>query len=377
MEDLGRMTGGMLELLRKALRGRRVLVTGHTGFKGSWLTIWLASLGAEVSGLALPPEPGPSFFTDAKLDGLCRSILGDVRHLGTIEEVVRGARPEVVFHLAAQPLVRRSYQEPVFTLETNVMGTANVLEAIRRAAQPCAVVVVTSDKCYENREWTFAYRENDQLGGHDVYSASKAATELVVQTYRRSFFPPARLTEHRVALASARAGNVIGGGDWAQDRIVPDAIRALSAGQSITLRNPRAVRPWQHVLEPLSGYLLLAARLLDEADAGRGRFCEAWNFGPLPDSAQSVEAIVRLLVEAWGSGSWSAVAQPHAPHEAGLLRLAIDKATAILGWSPRWGLREAVQATATWYREHQAAPGAEALRALTERQIEDYCDEKA
>ena len=367
------MKSSLGEGLQRAFRGRRVLVTGHTGFKGGWLTIWLSSLGAEVTGLALPPEPGPGFFADAAVGEVCRSILGDVREPEQVRRTVEECRPEVVLHLAAQSLVRRSYDEPVNTFATNVMGTANVLEAVRVASRPCAVVVVTSDKCYENREWTYAYRESDPMGGHDPYSASKGAAELVAQSFRRSFFPPGRLSEHGVAVASARAGNVIGGGDWAQDRIVPDAIRALSAGGPISVRNPRAVRPWQHVLDPLSGYLVLAARLLDAHDASREQLCDAWNFGPLPESAQPVEAMVRLLVEAWGSGSWTATPQSQAPHEAGLLRLAIDKAVSVLGWTPRWELRKAVEATANWYREHQCRPGAGALRALTERQIADYC----
>jgi CDP-glucose 4,6-dehydratase len=359
--------------LKDAFRGRRVLVTGHTGFKGGWLTIWLSSLGAEVTGLALPPEPGPGIFTDAAVGETCRSILGDVREPEQVRRAVEQCRPEVVFHLAAQALVRRSYEEPLGTFATNVMGTAHLLEAMRTAGRPCAVVVVTSDKCYENREWSYAYRENDPMGGHDPYSASKGAAELVTQSFRRSFFSPGSLERHGVALATARAGNVIGGGDWAQDRIVPDAIRALSAGSPVPVRNPRAIRPWQHVLEPLSGYLVLAAGLLGADGPARERLCDAWNFGPLPESAQPVEAMVRLLVEAWGSGSWVVTPQSQAPHEAGLLRLAIDKAVVALGWAPRWELRKAVEATASWYREHQRRPGAAELRALTERQIADYC----
>jgi CDP-glucose 4,6-dehydratase len=371
------MMDALPEALRRALQGRRVLVTGHTGFKGGWLTIWLASLGADVTGLALPPEPGPGIFVDAGLEGACRSVLGDVRDIEVVRGIIREVEPDVIFHLAAQPLVRRSYDEPVLTLETNVMGTANLLEAVRGAGRPCVVVAVTSDKCYENREWIHAYRENDQLGGHDIYSGSKAAAELVIQAYRRSFFSPARLAEHGVALASVRAGNVIGGGDWAQDRIIPDAIRALSAGTPIPVRNPRAVRPWQHVLEPLSGYLLLASRLLDQDDGTRAQLCDAWNFGPAPESAQPVEAVVGLMIEAWGGGSWTAGPQGQGPHEAGLLRLAIDKVAALLGWSPRWELRKAVQATATWYKEHRSGSGPSDLRALSERQIAEYCAQRA
>jgi len=366
------MSDVLEQALHRAFHGRRVLVTGHTGFKGGWLTVWLASLGADVTGFALPPVPGPSLFVDAGLNQVCRSVVGDIRNPALVAKVLEDSRADVVFHLAAQPLVRRSYEEPVLTLETNVMGTAHLLEAIRRTRRPCVVVVVTSDKCYENREWSYAYRENDAVGGHDLYSASKAATELVVQSYRRSFFDPERLREHGVALASARAGNVIGGGDWAQDRIVPDAIRALSAGRPVPVRNPRAVRPWQHVLEPLCGYMFLASRLLEEGDPDRSRLCEAWNFGPSHECAKSVEAVVSLLIEAWGDGTWTSASQPGAPHEAGLLRLAIDKAMGRLGWSPRWDLRQAVQATALWYREHRRGIAPGKLRSFTEQQITAY-----
>jgi CDP-glucose 4,6-dehydratase len=355
--------------LRASYRGRRVLLTGHTGFKGGWLAVLLAELGAETVGFALPPDTSPSLFDDARVAGVCRSVEGDVRDLAALRAVVREARPEVVLHLAAQPLVRASYERPIETWETNVLGTANVLEALRLERQRCAVVVVTTDKCYENREWAFGYREVDPVGGHDPYSASKAAAELVVDSYRRSFFPPAALAAHGVALASARAGNVIGGGDWARDRIVPDAVRALSAGESVLVRNPRSIRPWQHVLEPLGGYLVLGARLL----AGDAGACEAWNFGPRPEATVPVAELVGEMVEAWGSGAWHTAPQQGAPHEAGVLRLAIEKAYARLGWAPRWSVREAIRHTVSWYALRARGAGADALRAEMVAQFRDYC----
>ena len=355
--------------LRSAFAGKRVLITGHTGFKGGWLTAWLASLEAEITGLGLEPNTDPSLFKDAGVSDICRHIVGDIRDLALLRRVVREARPEVIFHLAAQPLVRLSYEEPITTLETNVMGTANLLEAVRLERQRCAVVVVTSDKCYENRGWAYGYRENDAMGGHDPYSASKGAAELVVHSWRRSFFPPEKLADHGVALASARAGNVIGGGDWAKDRIVPDAVRALAAGKPVPVRNPSSVRPWQHVLEPLGGYLLLGARLLGgEAPS----YCEAWNFGPAPESTRPVSDVVRTLVECWGLGSWVATPEMGAPNEARLLRLSIEKTFAHLGWSPRWGLREAVARTVEWYRARENGARGSVLRDFSLQQIEEY-----
>ena len=358
-------------LLAAAYAGKRILVTGHTGFKGGWLAVWLKSLGAEVTGLALAPSTEPSLFEDAGVAEGCRHLLGDIRDPGVVHAAVRESRPDAIFHLAAQSLVRLSYDEPVETVATNVMGTAHVLEAVRLERRPCAAVIVTSDKCYENREWDLAYRESDPMGGHDLYSTSKGAAELVTQAYRRSFFPAAKLAAHGVAVASARAGNVIGGGDWAKDRIVPDAIRALTAGTPIPVRNPRSVRPWQHVLEPLGGYLLLGAGLLGQLGDAQA-YCDAWNFGPLTRDAQPVAALVGELVAAWGEGSWVDAHQPDAPHEAGLLRLAIDRASARLGWSPRWDLRTTARHTAAWYRARQRGAGPAALRALMLEQIAAY-----
>jgi CDP-glucose 4,6-dehydratase len=357
--------------LREAFAGKRVLLTGHTGFKGAWLTLWLERLGAQVTGLALAPQPD-SLFARAELASSCQHHEVDVRRFEAVKSLVEAARPDVVLHLAAQALVRRSYAEPLFTIETNINGTAHVLEAVRQRRHRCAVVVVSSDKCYENREWVYGYREDDAMGGHDPYSMSKGATELVASSWRRSYFPPGKLKEHGVAVASARAGNVIGGGDWAADRIVPDCIRALMKGQPIGVRNPHAVRPWQHVLEPLGGYLLLAARLLGVGTTAPQDFCEPWNFGPEAGAAQPVSALATTLVKAWGSGAWVDQSDPTAHHEASLLRLSIDKAHAKLGWRPRWGFEETVQRTVAWYREQVDGASAARLRALTLEQIADY-----
>jgi CDP-glucose 4,6-dehydratase len=361
--------------LQAAYAGKRVLVTGHTGFKGSWLALWLSRLGARVTGLALAPETTPSAFDLLDVAAHCvRHQLGDIRDPSVLSQAVRDARPDFVFHLAAQALVRRSYAEPIATLETNIMGTAHLLEALREAERPATVVVVTTDKCYENREWVWGYREQDALGGHDPYSASKAGAEIVVSTYRRSFFPPAHLGQHGVALASARAGNVIGGGDWSQDRIVPDAIRALGEGRPIPVRNPASIRPWQHVLEPLGGYLLLGARMATGDVAARAALCDAWNFGPAPEAARPVRDLVDLLIASWGEGRWEDRSDPSAPHEGAVLRLAIDKAVAHLGWRPRWDFRETIARTAAWYRAFLRGGGAAAreLVALSSQQIAAY-----
>jgi len=339
--------------LGRVYRGKRVLVTGHTGFKGSWLCLWLQRLGAEVTGYALPPPTSPSLFVQAEIEKGLNHIEGDVRDGAALEAVLGAARPDFVFHLAAQPLVLDSYQVPARTFAVNVTGTVNLMEAIRKNGARPAVVMVTTDKVYLNREWTHAYRETDPLGGHDPYSASKAAMEIAVASWRDSFFPPDRLADHGVRMASARAGNVIGGGDWSGNRLVPDLIRALAGNAPVELRNPGSTRPWQHVLEPLGGYLLLGARLAGDDGA---RFCEAWNFGPQSTDTRTVGELAETLLEHWGRPGWRDVSDAGAPHEAGLLRLAIDKAVAELGWHPVWNFAASVRRTATWYRAVENDP---------------------
>lgn len=368
------MTAPLADQLR-ALAGQRVLVTGHTGFKGSWLSFWLRRLGAEVHGLALAPDVTPNAFTalDVPRD-VTRSQFGDIRNAAFVDAVVKACQPQVVFHLAAQALVRESYRAPVDTIETNVTGTAHLLESIRRSGSRPAVIVVTSDKCYENREWAYGYRESDSLGGHDVYSMSKAATELVVSSFRRSFFPASAITEHGVRLATVRAGNVIGGGDWSVDRIVPDAMRSLAQQEPIRVRNPVAVRPWQHVLEPLSGYLCLAARLLTDPLNRQEELCSAWNFGPIATEARPVRELVDAILVAWGAGKWVDTSDPQSPHEAKVLRLAIDKAVTTLGWSPRWAWDETIRQTVSWYKAFYRPTSVEAMRELTQKQIQEYSD---
>ena len=343
--------------------GRRVLVTGHTGFKGAWLTLWLRLLGARVAGLALAPDSRPSLFEAAEVGTACeRSVLADIRDPAAVDAVFQAFRPEIVLHLAAQSLVRRSYARPVDTYGTNVMGTVHVLDAARRQPEVGAVLIVTSDKCYENREWPWGYRESDRLGGRDPYASSKACTELVTAAYRASFFDGAG----RAAVASARAGNVIGGGDWSEDRLVPDLIRAFAAGQPALIRHPDAVRPWQHVLEPLAGYLLLAERLAGSDSAG----AEAWNFGPEDADARPVSALADALAQHWGAGAtWRRDPAVH-PHEAAVLRLDSTKARQRLGWRPRLPLDRAIDWTAAWYRACHAEP--QAARRITEAQIRDY-----
>ncbi len=351
-----------------ALRGKRVFLTGHTGFKGSWLCLWLSRLGAKVHGYALPPPTEPSNYALSKVrDTLSGETLGDIRDRQRMREVLAAFKPEVVFHLAAQPLVRDSYAVPFETFEVNVMGTAGLLEALRELKRPCAVVCITSDKCYENREQLRGYREGDPVGGHDPYSASKGAAEILIASYRRSFFDPDRLGEHGLQLASARAGNVIGGGDWARDRIVTDMVAALSAGRPAPVRNPRAIRPWQHVLEPLSGYLTLASAMQAKPAP---KWCEAWNFGPPAGAGLPVGKLADAFVKAWGTGGWVDRSAPGQPHEAAILRLNIQKARRELGWSPRWNCREMVKRTAQWYRG-VLCEGADARKAC-EADIESY-----
>jgi CDP-glucose 4,6-dehydratase len=338
-----------------------VLVTGHTGFKGAWLSLWLARLGARVVGYALAPPTQPSLFDSAHLVNLVQHVEGDVRDRARLNAVLAEHQPEIVFHLAAQPLVRLSYQFPVETYETNVMGTANLLEAVRQTASVRACVVVTSDKCYENQEWPYAYRENDAMGGFDPYSSSKGCQELVVSAFRNSFF------QGGAAIASARAGNVIGGGDWAADRIVPDAVRAWYADKPLVLRNPQAIRPWQHVLEPLSGYMWLGARLFDAPAS----FAEAWNFGPAATSNVTVSALIERLHAGWGGGHWELDGKTAHPHEAHFLKLDATKAANALGWYPVWDLEATARVTAEWYAGYRAGDRFDARQA-TLAQIERY-----
>lgn len=350
-------------LLKEAFRGRRVLVTGDTGFKGSWLCLWLHEMGAHVVGFALPPERQNDHFNLLGLERLIEHITGDIRDEKFLHKVINDFQPEVLFHLAAQPLVRYSYQEPKLTFDTNVAGSVNVLEAVRRCGSLKAVVYVTSDKCYHNNEWIWGYRENDPLGGHDPYSASKAAAELVFSAYQNSYFN----ARPNFGAATVRAGNVIGGGDWASDRLVPDAIRALEAGNRIHLRNPHSTRPWQHVLEPLSGYLLTAARLLSEPK----RFAGPWNFGPDAQSIRTVGDLVRMVIAEWGSGEVQIFLEAGAPHEARLLHLNCDKAHQLMQWQPKWDAKRAVAETVRWYRG--VFEGRSAFE-LSRRQILEYME---
>jgi CDP-glucose 4,6-dehydratase len=348
------------------LDGRSVLVTGHTGFKGSWLSLWLYSLGARVSGYALEPSTDPNHFAAADIASvLTADIRGDIRDLTALQAAVHSSAPDVIFHLAAQPIVQRSLVAPRDTFDINVLGTATLLDTVREASRPCAVVVVTSDKCYRNEGSPWGFREIDPLGGHDPYSASKAACELVVDAYRASFFSAGSISTHGVRLASARAGNVIGGGDWGADRIVPDAVRALSSGDDLILRNPGATRPWQHVLEPLSGYLTLAACMLDpDADPA---LADAWNFGPLTTEEATVAELATAVVESWGSGRWVAAGHASANIEAKTLRIAIEKAVSELGWRPRWDFAETVRRTVSWYHEFYASDSS----SLQQRSLSD------
>lgn len=352
---------------RQSLRsfaGKRVFITGHTGFKGSWLAFLLGELGAEVMGYALEPEPGPSHFHMLGLERSMRHVVGDVRDAALLASTLHSFQPEYVLHLAAQALVKRSYDDPLTTFGTNVQGTVNVLDAVRRCDSVRSLVCITSDKCYENVEWVWGYRETDRLGGHDPYSASKAAAEIAYSAYARSYFAK----RSTLGTASTRAGNVVGGGDWALDRIVPDCIRAIEAGMPVRLRNPRATRPWQHVLEPLSGYLLLAALLYEHP----GGFGGSWNFGPSTQKVRTVEEVANIIVGQLGRGRVEIVESPANPHEAGLLQLNCDKAHQLLGWYPRWDVDKTLAATAQWYG---AVLRGESAEQMTRKQIHDYFPE--
>ena len=350
---------------RKFWQNKRVFITGHTGFKGSWLCLWLHSLGARVYGYALQPPTEPSLFNLCALDKIIDSTIADVRDQESLHEAMVVAQPELVIHMAAQPLVRDSYKIPVETYEINVMGTVNLFETVRTCPSVHAVINVTTDKCYENREWVWGYREDEALGGYDPYSNSKACSELVTAAYRSSYFNPKEHAAHRVSIATARAGNVIGGGDWATDRLIPDCVRALLKAEPVLIRNPDAIRPWQHVLEPLSGYLILARKLIQEGP----RYSGAWNFGPGDEEARPVEWLVKQLCSHWGDTASFVVDKGVHPHEAHFLKLDCSKAKAELGWKPRWSLDMAIESIVAWTKDYEKSR--EGKKACLQ-QIEEY-----
>lgn len=348
--------------------GKRVFLTGHTGFKGSWMSLWLASMGAKVCGYALPPNTQPNLFEVAEVAAVLEeNHFADICDREQLTAAMVAFRPDIVIHMAAQALVRYSYAEPVETYATNVMGTVHVLDAVRRCDSVRAALMVTSDKCYQNNEWPWGYREDEPMGGYDPYSNSKGCAELVTSAYRQSFFPAARYAEHGVAVGSGRAGNVIGGGDWSADRLVPDAVAAFEKGVPLVLRNPLAVRPWQHVLEPVSGYLVLAQALFDKGPAFEG----GWNFGPNDDDARSVRDVVELVIEQFGNGARWQQDGAEQPHEAHFLKLDCSKAKQYLGWQPNWHLPKAIEATVAW---HRARVNGENMQQVCHAQIQDYVE---
>lgn len=346
--------------------GKRVFMTGHTGFKGGWLSLWLISMGAKVTGYALAPNSIPNFFQVVKVGEIIEeSHIGDIRDLQKLQKAMVRARPEIVIHMAAQPLVRLSYANPVDTYAINVMGTVHLLESIKALDSVRAVVVVTTDKCYQNEGQELGYREDDPMGGFDPYSSSKGCAELVTNAYRQSYFSPEKFNQHRVAVASARAGNVIGGGDWSEDRLIPDAIKAFESGEALIIRNPLATRPWQHVLEPLSGYLVLAQALYQDG----AKFDGAWNFGPSDEDARTVEDVLNLLIKDWGANAGWQQDQREQPHEARSLKLDCSKAREYLAWTPKWNLERAINNITDWYHAYQQAKN---MRELSLNQINQY-----
>lgn len=363
---MGRRKGAVENMVSPSFWANRVvLLTGHTGFKGSWLSLWLQAMGARVIGYALAAPTHPSLFDAANVAEGMVSIESDIRDFAALSAVFEEYQPEIVIHLAAQSLVRYSYANPIETYSTNVMGTVHLLEAARLTSSVRTIVNITSDKCYENREWVWGYRENEPMGGYDPYSNSKGCAELVASAYRSSYFNPGNFTDHRVALASARAGNVIGGGDWAEDRLIPDIMRAITQGKPVNIRNPHAIRPWQHVLEPLSGYLLLAQKLYQEGAA----YAEGWNFGPNDEDAKPVQWIVDSLTKSWGEDASWVLDQGDHPHEAHYLKLDCSKAKARLDWRPKWRLEDALAAIIDWHRAYRDGKD---MHELTLRQIRAY-----
>jgi CDP-glucose 4,6-dehydratase len=358
--------GSMLEVLKKIYKGKKVFLTGHTGFKGSWLLKILSLLGADVKGYALAPLQDNDLYTLIDGDSLCDSVIADLRNRDLIISAINDFQPDFIFHLAAQPLVRRSYEIPAETFEVNAIGTANVLDGVRSLKKECKVILITTDKVYHNNEWVYPYRETDRLGGYDPYSASKACTELVISSYQNSFFNLSSIDTHCKAIAVARAGNVIGGGDWSIDRLIPDIVKALSKDEVIQIRNPNSVRPWQHVLEPLLGYLLLGAKLVEDP----GKFSQAYNFGPHTDDALPVKQMVQLAIENWGEGEFNIANSANAKHEAGLLKLDISKATTELGWRPTLNAKLAIELTINWYRHY--FNNQKTIVSFTETQITNF-----
>ena len=352
-------------------KNKKVLVTGHTGFKGSWLSQWLLLLNAKVYGYALDPPTTPSNFDQLELSKHIRNKNNDIRDFQELKKYIREIKPDIIFHLAAQSLVRESYKNPLETIETNITGTANLLDAVRQLGISTNIVVITSDKCYENQEWLHGYRENDPMGGYDPYSVSKGAAELIVSAWRRSYFNIDKYSNHGVKLASARAGNVIGGGDWADNRIVPDCIRSLQDNKEISIRNPLATRPWQHVLEPLGAYLLLGEKLMNSKIENIESYCTGFNFGPLSTSNKTVKLLVEEILKNWGGGSWN-YRSDDAFHEAFLLNLNTDKAYHLLGWKPVWDFKTTVEKTINWYKTTHT--NSDDILQITEQQIKEYIE---
>lgn len=350
--------------------GKKILITGHTGFKGSWLTLWLSKLGAEVHGYALPPNTTPNNYDASHVHEIMESeCLADIRSQDTLTEYIHKVKPDCIFHLAAQPIVRRSYAEPVETFDANVMGSIYLMDAVRKMHKRCTVVMITSDKCYENTGKSEGFVETDAMGGHDPYSASKGCAELAISSYRRSFFPPEKIKEHGVSIASVRAGNVIGGGDWAEDRIIPDAVRAVTSGKPLEIRSPNAIRPWQHVLESLSGYMLLAAKMMKNADSADS-LADGWNFGPkMNTNPVNVLNIIKQFYSVWGDGTVECDTKNANMHEASYLTLSSKKSETVLGWKQQWDLGETVSRTAEWYKRYYAGCDA---KELCMADIEEY-----